>query len=71
MLSYTGRGLTGGGGGGVPPFFLPGLPLQIFNAVHFLNEFPSFYKILTLDPPSKNFLDLPLQARLHELRAVC
>ena len=25
-----------------------------------MNGFPSFYTILTLDPPSKKFLDLPL-----------
>ena len=26
-----------------------------------MNGFPSFYTILTLDPPSKKFLDLPLE----------
>ena len=52
-VAIPNQGLTGGGGGGGGPPPLPGLPLQIFNAVHFLSGFPSFCKILTLDPPSK------------------
>ena len=53
------QGLTEGGGGPGGPN--PPLFDQAFlNAVHCLNGFPSFYNILTLDPPSKIFLDLPL-----------
>ena len=48
------KGGGGGGSRGPPPS--PGLPLQIFSPVHFWgNGFPSFYKMLTLDPSPLKF----------------
>ena len=54
--------MEGGPGDPDPPPFLtrPSFNL-IFNTVHFLSGFPSFYKILTLDPPSKFFSGSALQ----------
>ena len=46
------------------PSFLTRPSFTIFLVLHacirLLSGFPSFYKTLTLDPPSKSFLDLPL-----------
>ena len=68
LASTPGTPFSGadGGGGGLPPF-LQGLPLEIFNAAHFFNAFPSFYKFrLRPPPPQIFFLDLPMLFNLSE-----
>ena len=62
--NFSGADEGGGGVQGIrtpPPPFLTRPSFNIFKTVHFLSGFPSFYKILTLDPPSKFFSGSALQ----------